>query len=56
MLPALNPSREIFVAFILKKIVDCYSFIISSSISSTIIFTVNTIIISWKKEGDQRLL
>jgi len=55
MLLALNPSREIFVDFILKKIADCYSFI-SNSISSTIIFTVNTIITSWKKEGGQRLL
>jgi hypothetical protein len=56
MLLALNPSREIFVAFILTQIqvVDCYS-LISSSISSSIIFTVNTIIF-WKKEGDQRLL
>ena len=55
MLPALNPNKKIFVAFILNKIVDCYSFI-SSSISSTIIFTVNTIFTSWEKEDGQRLL
>lgn len=28
MLLALNPSREIFVAFILKKVVDCYRILV----------------------------